>query len=119
MKPDATIKLEKKQSFKSIRVKDATKQKINKFLNKVNKSEDTGKITFDDLMNYFLENIETKDVEQLQLRTVTWVHEEKRLRKLYERQKGRITEVRWKQMLCLGELQEFFNEHSRLPVGVS
>lgn len=100
--------------YKSIRVKSSTKQLIDKFLEKINKQEDSGKISFDVLVNFFLENVTNEDIKSLQLKSVTWVHEEKRLRKLYEKKKGKVDEAKWKQMLCLGELNGFFREHSRL-----
>ena len=103
-------------TYKSIRIKQTTKTKVDKLLQEINKQEDGGKVTFDQLVNYFLSKIEKEDLKNLQLQSVTWVHEEKRLRKLYEKKKGNISEEKWKQMLCLGELRSFFNTHSRLPI---
>lgn len=42
-----TNKNEKSYDYSSIRVKGKTKEEVNKFLDKVNKADDCGKITFD------------------------------------------------------------------------
>ena len=62
----------KNYSFSSIRVKSGTKEAINKFLAKVNKAEDCGKVTPDLLINFFLEKITKEDVEALQVKALTW-----------------------------------------------
>ena len=43
-------------------------------------------------------------------------HEDKRLRRLWKKKKGKITENKWKEMLYLGQLAEFISENSRLQV---
>ena len=43
----------KNYNFTSIRVKEETKEEVNKLLEKVNKAEDCGKVTFDILVNFF------------------------------------------------------------------
>ncbi len=105
--------------YKSIRVKESTKEKVTNFLNKVNKSEDCGKISFDDLISFFLENVTIDDIKKLHLRSITWEHEDRRLRKLYEKKKGKISDAKWREMTFLGHIQSFVNEHSRLPVGAA
>ena len=104
----------KNYNYTSIRVKEKTKGDVTKFLEKVNKTEDCGKVTFDTLIGYFLEKVEKEDIESLQLKTVTWSHEEKRLRKLWEKKKGKVTDNKWKEMLYMGQLQDFIKEHSRI-----
>ena len=109
----------KNYNYTSIRVKDRTKDDVTKFLEKVNKTEDCGKVTFDTLIGYFLENVSKEDIESLQLKTVTWSHEEKRLRRLWERKKGKVTDNKWKEMLYLGQLGEFILTNSRLQIGTN
>ncbi|MBT6325374.1 MAG: hypothetical protein HOJ35_05355 [Bdellovibrionales bacterium] len=114
MKTNVTNPNKKNDGYTSIRVKENTKNNVNKFLDKVNKSEDCGKVTFDTLVSYFLENISNEDVEKLQLKSITWAHEDKRLRRLWEKKKGKVTENKWKEMLYLGQLGKFISENSRI-----
>ena len=109
----------KNYNYTSIRVKDKTKDDVTKFLEKVNKTEDCGKVTFDTLIAYFLENVNKDDIESLQLKTVTWSHEEKRLRRLWEKKKGKTSDNKWKEMLYLGQLGEFISSNSRLQIGTN
>ena len=68
----------KNYNFTSIRVKEGTKEEVNKFLEKVNKAEDCGKVTFDTLIHFFIEKMTKQDIEDLQMKTITWSHEENR-----------------------------------------
>ena len=106
----------KNDKFTSIRVKKNTKIDTDKFLEKANKSEDCGKITYDALISYFLKNVTSEDIEKLQKESITWAHEDKRLRRLWEKKKGKISETKWKELLHLGQLREFTMEHSRLEI---
>lgn len=104
----------KNVQYSSIRVKETTKINVSKFLEKINKSDECGKITTDIFMNYLLEKITQEDVQNLQLKSTTWAHEDKRLRQLWEKKKGKVSENKWKEMLHLGQLREFTMEHTRL-----
>lgn len=106
----------KNYDYTSIRVKGNTKNDVNKFLEKVNKVEDCGKVTFDALVSYFLKSVTNDDIENLQIESITWAHEDKRLRRLWEKKKGKVTETKWKEMLYLGQLAEFISTNSRLEV---
>ncbi len=106
----------KDYGFTSIRVKEKTKESVRSFLLKVNKSEDCGKVSTDVLLSYFLDKVTKEDIEALQLKTITWSMEEKRLRKLWEKKKGKVTDDKWKEMTFLGQLVEFIFENSRLQV---
>jgi hypothetical protein len=106
----------KNYDFTSLRVKGNTKNDATKFLDKVNKIEDCGKVTYDALVAYFLKNVTTEDIERLRVESITWAHEDKRLRRLWEKKKGKVSEQKWKEMLHLGQLREFTLEHSRLQV---
>ena len=57
MKAQETRSNKKNYNFTSIRVKEGTKESVNKFLGKINKTENCGKITFDLLVNFFLEKM--------------------------------------------------------------
>ena len=116
MKTNTDNTKKKNDEYSSIRVKGATKSNVNKFLEKINKTEDCGKITFDSLVSYFLENVSQEDVETLQKGAITWAHEDKRLKRLWEKKKGKITESEWKKMLYLGQLSEFVSTNSRIKV---
>ena len=106
----------KNNDYTSIRVKGNTKNNVNKFLEKINKTEDCSKITFDALVGYFLENVNQEDIEKLQKSAITWAHEDKRLKRLWEKKKGKVSENKWKEMLYIGQLAEFIAENSRLQV---
>ena len=108
----------KNDKYTSIRVKKNTKIDVNKFLDKTNKAEDCGKITFDALIGYFLENVSNEDVKKLQLQSITWAHEDKRLKRLWEKKKGKTSENKWKEMLYIGQLKEFIAENSRLQIEI-
>lgn len=114
MNNSATTSNQKNYNFTSIRVKEKTKVEVNKFLEKINKAEDCGKVTFDTLVNFFLERMNKEEIEALQMKTITWSHEEKRLRKIWEKKKGKISDNQWKEMLFLGQLSDFIASHSRL-----
>ncbi len=116
MKTNETNSTTQKGNYTSIRVKENTKVDVNKFLDKANKTEDCGKITFDALISYFLKNVTKEDIENLQLQSITWAHEDKRLKRLWEKKKGKISENKWKEMLYIGQLKEFIAEHSRLQI---
>ncbi len=118
MKANTDNSKNKNDEYTSIRVKGNTKNRVNKFLEKINKTEDCGKITFDTLISYFLENVTKDDIESLQMSAVTWIHEDKRLRRFWEKRRGKVSESKWKEMLYRGELTSFINEHSRLKIGI-
>ena len=105
--------------YKSLRVKEPTKKSVTDFLKKINTEDDSGKISCDDLISYFIQNVTTEDIEKLRLGSITWEHEDRRLRKLYEKKKGKVSEAKWREMLFLGQLQSFIGEHSRLPLGAA
>lgn len=116
MKANDTNSKIKTDNYTSIRVKANTKLDVNRFLDKLNKVEDTGKITFDALISYFLKNVSKEDIEKLQFQSISWAHEDKRLRRLWEKKKGKVSENKWKEMLYLGQIKEFIVENSRLQV---
>ena len=116
MKTNETNTNAKNDKYTSIRVKKNTKTDVNKFLEKANKAEDCGKITFDALIGYFLENVSNEDIQKLQLKSITWAHEDKRLKRLWERKKGKVSDNKWKEMLYIGQLADFISENSRLRV---
>ncbi len=109
----------KNNDYTSIRVKGNTKKDVNNFLEKINKTEDCGKITFDALVSYFLENVNQEDIENLQKGAITWAHEDKRLKRLWEKKKGKVSENKWKEMLYVGQLAEFIAANSRLEVATN
>ena len=117
MRIQETNSKKKDYNFTSIRVKEGTKYDVNKFLEKVNKAEDCGKVTFDTLVSFFLEKMTKEDIAALQVKATSWSHEEKYLRKLWEKKNGgKVSDDRWKKMLFLGELQTFISSHSRFRV---
>ena len=116
MKTDKDNSKMKNDDYTSIRVKGNTKSDVNKFLEKVNKTEDCGKVTFDALVSYFLKSVTNEDIKKLQEESIIWAHEDKRLRRLWKKKKGKTTENKWKEMLYLGQLAEFISENSRLQV---
>ena len=106
-----------RNNFKSIRVKEATKKEVDQFLKKINKNEHTGKVSFDDLIKFFMEKVTVENIQSLQLNSVNWEHEDKRLRKLFEKQNGKISEAEWRELIFLGKINDFVSDNSRLPVG--
>ena len=116
MKTNTDNSKKKNDEYTSIRVKGNTKSDVNKFLEKINKTEDCGKITFDAFISYFLENVTQEDIENLQKGAITWAHEDKRLKRLWEKRKGKVSENKWKEMLYIGQLAEFISENSRLQI---
>lgn len=67
-------------------------------------------------VSYFLNKANKEDIEMLQLQTITWEHEEKRLRRLWEKKKGKVSNNKWKEMLFLGQLSDFVSDNSRLKM---
>jgi len=72
MKTNTDNSKKKNDEYTSIRVKGNTKSDVNKFLEKINKTEDCGKITFDAFISYFLENVTQEDIDNLQKGAITW-----------------------------------------------
>ncbi|MBC86735.1 MAG: hypothetical protein CL677_06100 [Bdellovibrionaceae bacterium] len=106
----------KNVTYNSLRVKNETKALLQNLLTKINKNEDCGKITSDKIIHHLVTNVTNEDIKALQLESITWEHEDRRLKKLWEKKKGKISESKWKEMLYIGQLAEFINEHSRLKV---
>ncbi|GEM_PF-1230784 len=102
--------------FKSIRVKQSTKDKCQNFLIKLNKNKNSGKVTFDALVNFFLDNVDKADIEKLQLSTLTWDIEGERIRHLYQTKFGELSNSLWTQFIQTDLYREFAKEHSRLPL---
>ncbi len=102
MKENTNNQKKKNEDYASIRVKAGTKLEINKFLEKVNKTEDCGKVTFDALVTYFLKNVTSDDIKSQQNGAITWAHEDRRLKRLWEKKKGKVSEVEWKKLLYMG-----------------
>ena len=119
MKTTETSSKKKNYNFTSIRVKGETKREVYKFLEKVNKAEDCGKVTFDVLVNFFLERMTKEDMRTLQMKATNWSYEERYLRKLWKKRKGQVTDDQWTKMLMLGELQDFFSSNTRFQVGIN
>jgi hypothetical protein len=112
----STKKLAKKDSIKTIRINSSTKEKLDQFLKSLNSNQDSGKVTTDKLISFFIENTTPENIKELQSGSITWAHEDKRLRRIWEKKKGITSEEKWKEMLYLGQLKEFISEHSRLQV---
>lgn len=119
MKKESNKTENKNATYSSIRVKESTKKSITKILEKANKTDDCGKVTVDILISHLVEKVSIEDIQNLQLRSITWEHEDKRLRQLWEKKKGKVSESKWKEMLYIGQLAEFITEHSRLKVGTN
>jgi len=112
----STNENQKKNILKSLRVKPATKEKMDNFIQKINSTDECGRISIDQIVNFFLDNVSKKNIEMLQFQSITWSHEDKRLKRLWEKKKGKVSENKWKEMLYLGELSKFTLEHSRLNI---
>ena len=116
MKNESNKKENNNVTYASIRVKDITKKNIAKILEKANKSDDCGKVTMNSLVSHLLEKITPEDIEGLKLKSITWEHEDKRLRYLWEKKKGKVSESKWKEMLYLGQLRDFIKDNTRLEM---
>ena len=114
MKIENKIETKKDYNFKSIRVKGETKSKADQKLKLVNKAENCGTVNYDMLINFLIEKLTTEDIKELQKSTITWEHEEVRLKAIYSKKKGKISDVKWKELLFTGQLQAFVAEHSRI-----
>ena len=119
MKKECNKQENKSVTYGSIRVKEATKKNIAKVLEKANKTDDCGKVTMDILISHLIEKISTDDIQKLQLKSITWEHEDRRLRLLWEKKKGKVSESKWKEMLYIGQLADFIAENSRIQVATS
>ncbi|MAZ46928.1 MAG: hypothetical protein CME65_00100 [Halobacteriovoraceae bacterium] len=116
MKKESNKQENKNVTYGSIRVKELTKKNITKVLEKANKTDDCGKVTMDILISHLIEKVTPEDIQKLQLRSITWEHEDRRLKTLWEKKKGKITESKWKEMLYIGQLKEFIQDNSRLQM---
>ena len=85
-------------------------------MERINKPEDSGKISPDFLITYFLENVTNEEIKKMQQSTVTWKIEEPRLIRLWAKKNGKITVEKWKEMLYMGQLQGFIKENSRIVI---
>ncbi len=101
---------------KSIRIKLDTKEKVDKKLSMINKSEEFGKVNYDKLIQFLIDSMTNEDVELLQNTTITWKIEEPRLMKLWSKKNGKVTSEKWKEMLYMGQLQTFIMEHTRISI---
>ena len=119
MKKESNKQENKNVTYASIRVKESTKKNITKVLEKANKTDDCGKVTMDILISHLIEKISPEDIQRLQLKSITWEHEDRRLRHLWEKKKGKVSESKWKEMLYVGQLADFIAENSRLQVATS
>lgn len=108
--------IKQKNISKSLRVKESTKVKVDKFVKKVNSSDEYGRICVDQIVNFLIDNVTKEDIEKLQFSTITWAHEDKRLKKLWEKKHGKVTENKWKELLYIGQLSEFIATNSRLQL---
>lgn len=116
MKTKANITTKKKEILKSIRIKSETKEKVDKKLSFINKSEEYGKINYDKLIQFLIEAVTPEQIQTLQNSTITWKIEEPRLMKLWAKKNGSVTGDNWKEMLYMGHLQSFIKEHSRITI---
>ncbi len=82
MKKESNKQENKNVTYNSIRVKESTKKNIAKVLEKVNKTDDCGKVTTDILISHLVERVSLEDIQRLQLKSITWEHEDRRLRHL-------------------------------------
>ena len=105
-----------KYSYKTIRLSDETKNKVDSFLKSINKKNDSGKITPENLINFFLENVTTEEIEKLKLSALTWDIEGARIRAIYENKFGKFTTSLWTQFIQTDEYRQFASQHSRLPL---
>ena len=108
-----------KSTHGTLRVKQKTKDAIDIFLKeKVNTDEDLAKVTVDNLVTFLLEKMTKEDIKALQVSSLTWKHESKRIKKLWETKKGKVTPTEWEAMLYSGQLFEFIKKHSRISVNL-
>lgn len=101
-------------AYKGKRIKTATCDALDRFLKKINQDGETGKITFDDVVNYFIENVTEEDIERLQLSTLTWSIEEERIRKLYQKEYGELSNNMWRQYTQTDDFRAYASQHARI-----
>lgn len=113
-----TIKSSENETKKVIRVSLETDKLIKEKLLKMNNNkEEFGKVSKEKLVHFLVENMTEEQGELIRSSTLTWDIEEKRLMKLWSKKNGKLTEKKWKELLYTGQLVQFINEHSRLPLG--
>lgn len=98
----------------TIPVRKATKEVVDKLVERANKNRPGGKIFPDDLINYLITIFSDSDVAKLQHLKVTILDEEPRIKQLYFKQHGEVSDAKWELMKCSGLLADFFKAHSRV-----
>ena len=109
-------KKKKKYDYGSCRMQMETKKRMDSLLKKINSPEDFGTINCDELLSYYLENTTEEDIKRIQLRSLTWEFEGKRIRKMYEKKYGKIPNSLWSQFIQTDEYREFAAKHTRIPL---
>jgi len=100
---------------KVVRLEQTTEKKLQTILTKLNADKnDSGKVDRDTLICFLLDEMTADQQTRVQLSTLTWDIEEKRLMRIWSKKHGKVTEKKWKEFLYTGQLGSFIKEHSRL-----
>ena len=95
----------------------STRIDFTKLLDKLNKKRDEfGKVEIDMVIRHMLNKITPEDEQAILLATVDWDIEDKRLRRLYEKKFGKVSNKQWIGLGHSGKLSEFIKENSRIPL---
>ena len=100
----------------SIRVKERGKNSMDKFLDSIKKSEFDSPITYDLAITFLCENATEEDRNRLLLRALKWDDEERRLRHVWEKKNGKVSDRQWREKVGTGQLLNFFEKHSRIKL---
>ena len=107
----------KSDSKKVIRLSHETEKKMQSTLAKLNSSKsDCGKVDRGTLICFLLDEMTADQQQRVQLSTLTWDIEEKRLMQLWSKKNGKVTNAKWKEFLYTGQLSQFIKDHSRLTI---
>lgn len=105
-----------KTEYFAIRVEKSTKELVDKKLKRMNSDPLSDKVKYSLLVEYLVKKMTPEDEKELQKLALTWETEEKRLKHLYEKKKGKVSPKRWRELTLSGQLISFFKEHSRLSI---
>jgi len=104
--------------FDQIRCKKATKARFSELMAKVKKKEGV-RYCSDQMLNFFIDQITSQQIHEIQDKNISPATKEKRLKTLWVKtNKKKITDSEWKGLLYSGALSEFIQQNSRISVNI-
>ena len=101
----------------TISVKPDAKEKFIEHLEKINQERySKSKVYASDWLTYMMDNMPDSLREGIKSHKMTIIDEQLRVRSIYEKENGKLTNEKWELLKISGNLKSYFKKHSTLSL---